>query len=166
MARLNIDTGTEGNTATGDTLRTAFTKANTNFIDLYTSIGANNVVINTNTITTNLTNGNVQIIPNGTGVVEIDTLQVNGSTLTALATNDNLTLTANGTGNIVLEGVQIKDNTISSNASNADLQLDASGTGAVAILPVKIMMLNIPSSNPGVAGQVWKNGNDLKVSAG
>ena len=50
MARLDIDTGTEGNSATGDTLRTAFTKANTNFIDLYTSIGADNVVINTNTI--------------------------------------------------------------------------------------------------------------------
>jgi len=31
MARLNIDTGTAGNPATGDTLRTAMTKVNTNF---------------------------------------------------------------------------------------------------------------------------------------
>ena len=37
MARLNIDTGTEGNTATGDTLRTAMTKINTNFEEVYQS---------------------------------------------------------------------------------------------------------------------------------
>ncbi len=35
MARLNIDTGTEGNSATGDTLRTAFGKVNDNFIEVY-----------------------------------------------------------------------------------------------------------------------------------
>ena len=35
MARLNIDTGTVGNPATGDTLRTAMTKINTNFEEVY-----------------------------------------------------------------------------------------------------------------------------------
>ena len=40
MARINIDTGTLGNPATGDTLRTAMTKINENFIDLYTSSSA------------------------------------------------------------------------------------------------------------------------------
>ena len=39
MARLNIDTGTAGNSATGDTLRTAMTKINTNFEDVYLLIG-------------------------------------------------------------------------------------------------------------------------------
>ena len=39
MARLNIDTGTEGNVATGDTLRTAMTKINNNFIDVYGLVG-------------------------------------------------------------------------------------------------------------------------------
>ena len=38
MARLNIDTGTEGNSATGDTLRTAITKINTNFDEVYTDL--------------------------------------------------------------------------------------------------------------------------------
>jgi len=35
MARLTIDTGTAGNPATGDSLRGAFTKVNTNFTELY-----------------------------------------------------------------------------------------------------------------------------------
>ena len=38
MARQNIDTGTLGNPATGDTLRTAMTKANANFLELYTDL--------------------------------------------------------------------------------------------------------------------------------
>ena len=37
MARLTIDTGTAGNPATGDTLRTAMTKINANFNELYDS---------------------------------------------------------------------------------------------------------------------------------
>lgn len=39
MARLTIDTGTAGNTATGDSIRGAFTKVNTNFEELYRPAG-------------------------------------------------------------------------------------------------------------------------------
>ena len=35
MARINIDIGILGNPATGDTLRTAMTKINTNFAEVY-----------------------------------------------------------------------------------------------------------------------------------
>lgn len=35
MSRLTIDIGTAGNSATGDSLRTAFNKVNTNFEELY-----------------------------------------------------------------------------------------------------------------------------------
>jgi hypothetical protein len=35
MSRLTIDTGTAGNPATGDSLRSAFTKVNTNFEELF-----------------------------------------------------------------------------------------------------------------------------------
>jgi hypothetical protein len=39
MARLNINIGTTANDRTGDPLRTAFEKVNTNFIELYTRTG-------------------------------------------------------------------------------------------------------------------------------
>ena len=160
MARLNIDTGTAGNSATGDTLRTAMTKINTNFGELF------DVHTDTGLITTSLTNGDIRIQPNGTGTIEIDQLQVDSSAITSTGTNSNLTLTANGTGNIILDAVTISDNKISTNASNANLQLDASGTGAIEMIPIIIKMANLPTSDPSVAGQLWRSTNDLKISTG
>tara|TARA_B100000214_G_scaffold290611_1_gene220308 strand:- start:31 stop:519 length:489 start_codon:yes stop_codon:yes gene_type:complete len=162
MARLNIDTGTEGNTATGDTLRTAMTKINTNFEEVYQLVGDGD----TGLLTTSVTNGNIKVQPNGTGVVEIDSLQITDSAITSLTTNSDVTITANGTGDIVLGSVTVTDNKITSNESNANLQIDASGTGAVEILTSVVMMANLPTSNPNVAGQLFRSGNDLRVSTG
>ena len=131
MARLNIDTGTEGNSATGDTLRTAMTKINTNFEDVYQLIGDPS----TGLITTQVTNGDLKLQPNGTGSIEIDQLKIDSSAITTIGTNANLTLTANGTGAITLDSI-------------------------------KVMMSNLPTSDPGVAGQLWRSTNDLKISTG
>ena len=131
MARLNIDTGTAGNPATGDTLRTAMNKVNTNFEEVYQIVGDPD----TGLITTSITNGDVTIQPNGTGNVEIDKVQFADTTLSTLTTNSDLTLSANG-------------------------------TGAVAITPVKVMMANLPTSDPSNAGQLWNSSGTLKVSAG
>lgn len=43
MAKLTIDTGTAGNPATGDTLRTAMTKVNSNFDELYKPSGSTTI---------------------------------------------------------------------------------------------------------------------------
>ena len=100
MTRLTIDTGTDGNSATGDTLRTAFTKVNTNFSEL-----AGNLNLSGNTLLSADTNGNIILDPNGTGYVEIkgDKVMVTGT---------------------------------------------------------------LPTSDPSLAGQIWRNGNDLKISTG
>ena len=131
MARLTIDTGTAGNPSTGDTLRTAMNKVNTNFEEVYQIVGDPD----TGLITTSITNGDVKIQPNGTGKVEIDKVLFTDTTLSTLTTN-------------------------------ADLTLSANGTGAVAITPVKIMMANLPTSDPSNAGQLWNSSGTLKVSAG
>ena len=98
MARIIIDTGTEGNSATGDTLRTAMTKINTNFIDVYGLVGDPSSGLLTNSTT----NGDIKVQPNGTGIVEIDQLQINNTTITPLITNNDLTLGVNGTGQVVV----------------------------------------------------------------
>ena len=193
MARLNIDTGTLGNSATGDTLRTAMTKINTNFEDVYLLIGDPS----TGLLTTNVTNGNVKVQPNGTGVVEIDQLQITDAAVTSLVTNGDVTITPNGTGDIVLDAITISDNRISANSSNDNLELrgsgtgdivleavtisdnlitanrsndnlklDATGTGAIEMIPAIIRMANLPTSDPSSAGQLWNDSGDLKVSAG
>ena len=131
MSRLNIDTGTLGNSATGDTLRTAMTKVNTNFEEVYQLIGD----ADDGLITTSITNGDLKLQANGTGIIEVDHLQVNNTTISTITTNSDLTLSANG-------------------------------TGAVVITPTKIMMQNLPTSDPNVAGQLFRDGTDLKVSVG
>ena len=103
MARLNIDTGTEGNVATGDTLRTAMTKINNNFIDVYGLVGDPS----TGLLTNSTTNGDIKVHPNGTGIVEIDQLQINDTTITPLITNGDLTLGVNGTGQVVISDDRI-----------------------------------------------------------
>ena len=129
MARLNIDTGTDGNPATGDTLRSAMTKINNNFIDVYGVVGDPSNGLLTNSTT----NGDIKVQPNGTGIVEIDQLQITDAAITPLITNSDLTLTANGTGDIVLGAVTIADNRISANTSNDNLEIRASGTGAILL---------------------------------
>ena len=131
MARINIDTGTLGNLATGDTLRTAMTKINTNFSDVYQLIGDPS----TGLITTAVTNGDLKLQANGTGAIEIDNLTITNSAISSITTNSDVTISANG-------------------------------TGAVAISSVKISMANLPTSDPSVAGQLLRDGTDLKVSVG
>ena len=107
MARLNIDTGTEGNVATGDTLRTAMTKINNNFIDVYGLVGDPS----TGLLTNSTTNGDIKVQPNSTGIVEIDQLLINNTTITPLFTNGDLTLGVNGTGQVVVADDRIVINT-------------------------------------------------------
>ena len=162
MAKLDIDIGTLGNPATGDTLRTAMTKVNTNFVEVYSLIGDGS----TGLITTSVTNGDLKLQANGAGAIEIDNLTITNSTISSITTNADVTITANGTGDIVLGAVTVADNKITTNQSNDNLIIDASGTGAVEMIPAVVLMANLPTSNPNVAGQLFRSGTDLKVSVG
>ena len=135
MARKIIDTGAVGNPATGDTLRTAMTKANENFSELYTDLAA--TTSSNGNLTNEDTNGDVKIFANGTGIVEIDRLSLNNTTISSLDTNADITIESNGTGGIVLAGpvtaTELVTNVITSNGSNANLRLKTEGTGDLII---------------------------------
>ncbi len=135
MARKIIDTGSLGNPATGDTLRTAMTKSNENFSELYTDLAA--TTSSNGNLTNSDTNGDVKIFANGTGIVEIDRLSINNTTITSLDTNADITILGNGTGGVVLGGpvtaTEIVTNQITSNGSNANLRLKTEGTGDLII---------------------------------
>ena len=224
MARLNIDTGTEGNSATGDTLRTAMTKINTNFEDVYQLVGDPS----TGLLTTALTNGDVKVQPNGTGVVEIDQLQINNTTISSITTNGDITIEPNGTGDILLKpggqvgigsvsspdtSLHIKQSTATitlqrtndnntpgidfqSNGGNVRAKIFMDGTsgtnkeivfqnqdgsmaekfrvtlggakvtGHFAATGAQIDFTALPTSDPAVAGRLWRSGNDVKISTG
>lgn len=69
MAKQTINIGT-ANGNNGDSLRTAFDKTNDNFDEIYTAgpVGSN-IVISGNVISSNVTNANIELTPNGTGKV-------------------------------------------------------------------------------------------------
>jgi hypothetical protein len=134
MTRLIIDTGTLGNPATGDTLRTAMTKVNDNFLEVYTDLAASGLG---GQLTNETTNGNVIIQPNGTGIVEVDQLLITDDQITSLITNNDLTLSGNGTGGVTVLGNltagQLTTNEIVSQGSNADVSIEPSGTGDILL---------------------------------
>ena len=121
MAKLTIDTGTLGNPATGDTLRTAMTKVNANFDELY--IGLMRSDSTGGLLTTDVTNGDVRIQPNRVGIIEIDRLKITDDDITSLVTNGNIAITGNGTGGVTIEGVTFNGTSLSS-ADSTQIQIN------------------------------------------
>ena len=74
MARQTINIGTNADDGTGDTLRDALDKVNDNFIEIYGELGGDTpsgIRLTGTTITTDATNANLTLDPNGTGQVII-----------------------------------------------------------------------------------------------
>lgn len=95
MAQEVISVGTTPNDNTGDTLRDAFIKTNSNFTELYTdpvitgSMTVDNLRIDGNTLSSTNTNGDIVLDTNGTGAINLapgtQGINVsNGSTVTAI----------------------------------------------------------------------------------
>ena len=79
MTQQIINVGSAANDGTGDPLRTAFNKINTNFTELYSRGAAgSDLDISGNEIAAINSNGNIELVPNGSGTVVIvnDTLMI------------------------------------------------------------------------------------------
>ena len=84
MARININVGTNANDGTGDDLRAAMQKINTNFTELYgTTAEANDLI----------EDGSPQLGGN---------LDVNGFNIISSRSNENIIISPNGTGDLVV----------------------------------------------------------------
>lgn len=72
MTQQIINVGTAANDGTGDPLRTSFQKINANFTELYAKGAAGSYLdISENEIAAINSNGNVELVPNGSGRVVI-----------------------------------------------------------------------------------------------
>jgi hypothetical protein len=95
MAKQTINIGSAPNDSTGDPLRTAFSKINNNFDELYSEVGNSNFRFSQNTMTT--TAGNIDLAPpDGAAVVTGDQTQLYVSSANASVDMDTGALVVAG----------------------------------------------------------------------
>ena len=99
-----------------------------------TEAQVDNININGNTISSSDTNGNVNISPNGTGTVvintdlDVDNINVNGNAIISTDTNGNIDLTPNGTGEVNISKVDIDSGAIDGTVIGAASAAAITGT--------------------------------------
>ena len=106
-----------------------------------TEAQVDNININGNTIISTDTNGDINISPDGTGTVVIDTdldvdnININGNTISSTDTNGNINLSPNGTGVVALSSTDLTfgDNDKAIFGDGSDLQLYHDGTNSFVL---------------------------------
>ena len=101
MAQLTIGIGSSANDGTGDPLRTAFTKINTNFTELYGDTAEANDLLEDKT---------PQLGGN---------LDINGFNITSARSNEDIVLVPSGTGGVLASGIRLAGTQISSDDSSS-----------------------------------------------
>lgn len=111
MARQTINIGAIANDGTGDSIRVSGVKINENFTEIYAQqqlVSLTHFEFDNNTIKGLLSNADIEMSGNGTGVVDISDLTIDST-------------------------INLSDNEIKTNTSNANLKFTANGTGSVEI---------------------------------
>lgn len=95
MVKQIINIGINANDGTGDDIRTAMQKVNSNFTELFGATAEANDLVEDGTpqlggdldvngyAITSASNGNISIVPNGTGLLTLGALKVNGTTVSS-----------------------------------------------------------------------------------
>ena len=140
MAQQNINIGSNANDGTGDDLRTAMQKINTNFTELYAETSVDSgITISGNTISSNRSDDDIVFEPSGVGAVRFPAVTINDNAITGTRSNENLTISASGTGNLILGALRVNGTTVSSDDSTKITlteSVDITGTLNVSTLEI------------------------------
>ena len=178
MAKQIINVGANANDGSGDDLRLAMQKINTNFTELFGATAEANDLVEDITpqlggnldlqnfvITTNLTNGNISLQPNGTGSVLLKNIRITDNNVisaddsTLITIDDSLLVT--GSANILgnLSVPTLTTNTIATEDSSI-IQIN-NGLQVTGTVKSTAVVTNSLSSEDSSAIQV---GDNLNVS--
>ena len=121
MAQLVLNVGSNANDGTGDTLRDAMIKVNTNFTEVFGSAGFDLTTISVtgNEITATRTNDDIVFKPAGAGAVVFPAITFNDNNIEGTRSNEDINILPAGTGNVVFGAIQIAGTTLSSTDSTA-----------------------------------------------
>jgi len=169
MSKQTINVGTASDDGTGDTLRAAFVKVNENFTEVYNEIGGDSLSelkLTSNKITTDNTNTNIILDPNGTGKVEVEgdslfrgdtvaTGQIRGATLQVdgnanidgdIIVDGSMTAGAFTPSSITVSGAFVANGTVDLGDSSADT-VTITGRIDSSIVPDATATYNLGSSS-------------------
>jgi len=120
MAQTVLNVGSNANDGTGDTLRSAMISINSMFTELYAaSPVTSQITIEGNEILANSSNANLKLSASGTGVIELEGIQIRDNHIEGTRSNEDLYITASGTGDLILGAIRIHGTSISSDDSSS-----------------------------------------------
>jgi len=120
MAQTVLNVGSNANDGTGDSLRSAMISINANLTELYAaSPVSSQISLSGNEISTTASNANLKLTANGTGVIELEGIQIRDNHIEGTRSNEDLHITPSGTGNLILGAVRVNGTTLSSDDSSA-----------------------------------------------
>jgi hypothetical protein len=144
MAQQTLNTGSNANDGTGDTLRSAMQKVNTMFTELYLSpLSGGDLSFSGNEISATRSNEDLVFKPSGTGAVSFPAIRINDNAIEGTRSNENINLLPSGTGSVVFGAVKFRGTTLSSDDSTTinindglivDGTLNVSGTANTGTL--------------------------------
>ena len=113
MAQEVINIGVQADDGTGDTIRGAGIKINSNFTELYEMpFAQSSLGIIQNEISTTQSNADIVFKPSGTGAILFPAIRINDNNIEGTRSNEDLTLRANGSGSLVVDGIGISGTSI------------------------------------------------------
>lgn len=138
---------------TGNSDRTGNTSTTTLTVNGENTVQFENIQIAANVITTTVTNSNLELLANGTGIVEVTNTNVqvdNDLDVDLYAYFNSLTTPIDITHPIFTVGdIDIRNNVITTISTDRDLSLQANGTGLVSV----------PLNNVGITNNLTIDGN-------
>ena len=113
MAQEVINIGVLADDGTGDTIRGAGIKINSNFTELFAMpIAQSSLGIVQNEISTIHSNADIVFKPSGTGTILFPAIRINDNNIEGTRSNEDLILKANGSGSLVVDGIGISGTSI------------------------------------------------------
>jgi hypothetical protein len=136
MAIQTIDLGTLGGAdGTGDSIRTAGIKINSNFTELYANpLASVQIGLLGNNISTTQSNADLVFEPAGTGAIVFPGITIDDNNIRVSRTNDDLVIRPNGTGSVVIDALSFSGTSIrSEDSSNININEDLTVDGTLLV---------------------------------
>ena len=146
MTQEVINIGAQANDGSGDTIRNAGLKINTNFTELYAqAIHAGDIKFRGNNITSESSNADIVLKPSGTGNVVFPALTFEDNNIKLTRSNDDLKISAHGSGSVVIEGIGFAGVSITGTDSaiiniNENLIVDTTLNAGATTLPSAVTL--------------------------